>query len=283
VSISRRIARPLLASIFIAEGLEAIRNPAGHDRGVGAESLALADAPDNTLTFVRLNGVVQTAGGVLLAIGKFPRLSALALIGSIVPTTYAGQRFWEETDDVKRAEQRMQLLKNLGLLGGLILVVVDTDGAPSVSWRTRRRVRELADSVSQKHAASDVHVHEVVSRAADASRKARRRAKRAAKRASRRANAAAGDAVRQTNEFATTAAKTGVALASPYVRHANESAFDAAGEALAVAGPYVSAGLERAGELLEEAIDAAAPYVSAGLERAGDLLTRVPDHLPADR
>ena len=283
MTISRRIARPLLASIFIVDGLQAIRNPAGSEKGVESESPALAEAPDNTLTFVRLNGVVQAGGGVLLAIGKFPRLSALALIGSIIPTTYAGQRFWEETDDVKRAEQRIQLLKNLGLLGGLILVAVDTDGAPSVSWRTRRRVRQMANSVSQKHAASDVHPHEMVSKAAEASRKAGRRAKRTAKRASRRANSAATDAARHTNELAASAAKTGAALATPYVRHANEGALEAAGEALAVAGPYVSAGLERAGELFEEALDAAGPYVSAGLGRAGELLTRVPDHLSADR
>jgi uncharacterized membrane protein YphA (DoxX/SURF4 family) len=283
VSISRRIARPLLASIFIVDGIQAIRNPAGNNGVVDADSPALGEGPDNTLTVVRLNGVVQAGGGVLLAIGKFPRLAALALIGTIVPTTYAGQRFWEETDDIKRAEQRIQLLKNLGLLGGLILVAVDTDGAPSVSWRTRRRVRQMAASVSQKHAASDVHAHEVAAKAGEASRRAGRRAKKTARRASRRANVAAIDAAQHTNELVASAAKTGAALAAPYVRQANEGAVEMAGEALAVAGPYVSAGLERAGELLEEAIDAAAPYVSAGFERAGELLTRVPDHLSADR
>jgi uncharacterized membrane protein YphA (DoxX/SURF4 family) len=218
VSISRRIARPLLASIFIVDGIQAIRNPAGNNGVVDADSPALGEGPDNTLTVVRLNGVVQAGGGVLLAIGKFPRLAALALIGTIVPTTYAGQRFWEETDDIKRAEQRIQLLKNLGLLGGLILVAVDTDGAPSVSWRTRRRVRQMAASVSQKHATSDVHAHEVAAKAGEASRRAGRRAKKTARRASRRANVAAIDAAQHTNELVASAAKTGAALAAPYVR-----------------------------------------------------------------
>ena len=32
----------------------------------------------------------------MLALGIWPRLAALGLIGSIVPTTAAGHRFWEE-------------------------------------------------------------------------------------------------------------------------------------------------------------------------------------------
>ena len=45
---------------------------------------------------VRVNGAVQVGAGVFLAIGKFRRPAAFALIGSIIPTTYAGHRFWEE-------------------------------------------------------------------------------------------------------------------------------------------------------------------------------------------
>ena len=67
-------------------------------------------------------------------------LAALALIGSIVPTTYAGHRFWEETDEATRAEQRMHFFKNLGLLGGLLLAAMDTEGKPSLGWRAKRRI-----------------------------------------------------------------------------------------------------------------------------------------------
>jgi uncharacterized membrane protein YphA (DoxX/SURF4 family) len=278
VSLSRRIARPLLASIFIAEGWDAVRHPAGGDDALEA----LPPPPDNTLTLVRLNGIVQVGGGVFLALGKFPRLAALALIGSIVPTTYAGHRFWEEADDEKRAQQKTQLLKNLGLLAGLIYAAVDTEGAPSVSWRARRRLGQVASSVTHSHAVAGPYEHHTVAEATDVSRKAGRRAKRAAKGARRRANAAAVDVARQANELATTAARTGVALATPYVSQASEDAFELAGEALHAAGPYVAEGLERAGELLEEALDVAGPYVSAGINRAGQLLARVPDHASAD-
>jgi uncharacterized membrane protein YphA (DoxX/SURF4 family) len=277
MSLSRRVARPLLASAFIAEGLGAIRNPEGKDGTIDTLPPPVSEDRDNAVTLVRVNGAIQVGGGILLASGKFPRLAALALIGTIVPTTYAGHRFWEEPDAEKRAEQRMQLLKNLGLLGGLIFAAVDTDGAPSVAWRTRRRVRQVAASVSEAQAQSGAHAHHTGSLVAEASRRTGRRARKAAKANARRANAAAVHAAREANEMATNAAKAGVVLASPYLRHANEGALEAAEGAFEAASPYIAAGLERAGELLEEALEAAGPYVSAGLDRAGELLTRVPD------
>jgi uncharacterized membrane protein YphA (DoxX/SURF4 family) len=271
-----------LASIFIAEGWGAIRNPGGDAEADEAQTSSLTDGGMDALTVARLNGVVQVGGGALLAVGKFPRLAALALMGTIVPTTYTGHRFWEEPDAEKRAQQRTQLLKNLGLLGGLIFAAVDTEGAPSVAWRTRRRVRQVASSVTEAHANSDGHGHQRASKAADASRKAGRRARRTAKVATRRANAAAVHAAREANERAINAAKAGVVLAAPYLRQANESALDVAEGALETAGPYISAGLERAGELLEEALDTAGPYISAGIERASDLLARVPERPSID-
>ena len=157
MTMSRRIANPMLASMFIAGGLDAVRHPEGKVKSaeVVTEPLtrSLPWLPQDTETLVRMNGVVQVGAGLLLASGKFRRLAALALIGSIIPTTYAGHRFWEEVDDVTRAQQRTHLLKNLGLLGGLILAAVDTDGAPSMSWRARRNARRLSAAIAIGRAA----------------------------------------------------------------------------------------------------------------------------------
>jgi uncharacterized membrane protein YphA (DoxX/SURF4 family) len=174
-----------LASIFIAEGWDAIRSPDKTDAPLEPPTLPLTKGrspiPEDTLTLVRLNGFVQVGGGVLLAIGKFPRLASLALIGSIVPTTYAGHRFWEEPDEEKKAQQKIQLLKNLGLLGGLIFSAVDTEGAPSLGWRTRRRVHEVAGALTEERADPDGHALQRAAKAVDTGRKAGRRANRAAK------------------------------------------------------------------------------------------------------
>jgi uncharacterized membrane protein YphA (DoxX/SURF4 family) len=106
--------------------------------------------PDDTAMLIRANGGVQVVAGVLLALGKFRRLSALALIGSIIPTTYAGHRFWEEVDDEKRGQQQVQFMKNLGILGGLILAVTDTEGAPSTTWQLKRGARHAGAVMSKK-------------------------------------------------------------------------------------------------------------------------------------
>jgi putative oxidoreductase len=145
MSIPGRVARPLLASIFIVGGVDAMLDPEGKVKAAEQVTRPLAEhisaLPDDTALLVRINGGVQVAAAVLLYLGKFRRLAALTLIGSIIPTTYVGHQFWVELDEEKRAEQRIHFLKNLGLLGGLMLAAFDTEGAPSVSWRIRRQIK----------------------------------------------------------------------------------------------------------------------------------------------
>src|SRR5580698_10569531 len=121
----KRLARPLLASMFISGGIDAVRNSERKVKAADAVVRPMARVapwlPADTEMLVRFNGAVQVGAGILLAAGKFKRLSSVALIVSIIPTTYAGHRFWEESDDERRAQQRTHFLKNLGLLGGLIL------------------------------------------------------------------------------------------------------------------------------------------------------------------
>ena len=124
--ISSVVARPLLAGIFVYAGLDAVRNPAG--KVPKAEKVApdIVDAVGidaDTEQLVQFNGAVQVGAGITLALGIFPRLSALLLAGSLVPTTLAGHRFWEEEDDAARAQQTVQFLKNAGMFGGLLLVI----------------------------------------------------------------------------------------------------------------------------------------------------------------
>jgi hypothetical protein len=103
---------------------------------------------------VRINGGIQTVAGTMLALGKFRRLSALALAGSLVPTTYAGHRFWEEMDEDRRAQQRIQFLKNAAMLGGLALAATDTGGRPSVPWQARRAARHAMEATVAAGAAA---------------------------------------------------------------------------------------------------------------------------------
>jgi putative oxidoreductase len=144
VSGIRRLARPLLASVFVSGGIDTLRNPGPRTKMAEpvatkvAEPLPLPDEPDQ---LVKINAWVQVVAGSLFALGKLPRLTALALAGSLVPTTLAGHRFWEEGDPERKAQQQVHFFKNLGLLGGLLLAAVDTAGAPSLGWRAKRAAR----------------------------------------------------------------------------------------------------------------------------------------------
>lgn len=155
----RFLARPMLASMFVVGGVDALRHPSA--KVPKAEKVTdqvptlvarLAPGlpfPSDPVTLVRVNGGVQVLAGLALATGRAPRLSSLALAASLVPTTYAGHPFWEEKDKAARATQRTQFFKNVSMLGGLLLASVDTEGRPGVAWRARRAARDVKREARQ--------------------------------------------------------------------------------------------------------------------------------------
>ena len=137
--IVRRIARPMLSSIFILGGIGAVRNAAAHK--AAAEPIVKAIAgplglPQDTELLVRADGAAMVAGGVLLATGRFPRLASSLLIGSFVPVT-ATHQFWKETDPQKKQQERIHFVKNVSLLGGLLIAAADTAGKPGLAYRAK--------------------------------------------------------------------------------------------------------------------------------------------------
>jgi putative oxidoreductase len=131
----------MVASIFVIQGYDTFRRPERVAPRAEPVVRPLAEripaVPTKTEDAVRLNGAVQMVAGLLLATGRFPRLSALALAGTLVPTTLAGHRFWEAEEEGDQAQQRIHFLKNLSMLGGLLIAAADTAGSPSLAWRTR--------------------------------------------------------------------------------------------------------------------------------------------------
>jgi putative oxidoreductase len=111
------ITRVLIAGVFIHGGWNAFKEPA--KRAKQAEKLGLPKAD----RMVQANGLAMAAGGAALGLGVVPRAAAAGLIASLIPTTLAGHRFWEEEDPQARRMQLTQFLKNLGLIGGLVLLL----------------------------------------------------------------------------------------------------------------------------------------------------------------
>jgi uncharacterized membrane protein YphA (DoxX/SURF4 family) len=209
MSLLRAIPRTMLASYFVAAGIKAIRDPESLvpaaeplvDRVVPlvkeyAPEQVAGYVPENTVTLVRINGITQLVGGAALATGKGRRLGALLLAGSLIPNTIAKHPFWTVQDPEERAQDRTHFLKNVSLLGGVLLASQDTEGKPSLAWRaqkggesiakeTRRASKKLAKSTNRAAGgASDLAEAAVVTGAAlleavaDSSRKLQRQAAR---------------------------------------------------------------------------------------------------------
>lgn len=167
MTLVRRVARPLLAAMFVAGGLDQLKHPGGKTDTAAPIIAKVAPAlglPDDTELLVRANGAAMVGAGSLLALGRFPRLASAVLAATLVPTTVAAHAFWQEQDPQVRAQQKVQFLKNLGLLGGLLLAAVDTEGRPGLAYRahmvgnsahraarqTRREARHVAHAAARE-------------------------------------------------------------------------------------------------------------------------------------
>ncbi|MEX5719311.1 DoxX family protein [Geodermatophilus maliterrae] len=177
----RRIARPLLASSFIYGGIDTLRNPQTRVPGAKpvvdqiartADQQLPVQVPRDVEQWVRIDAGIKVGAGSLFALGKFPRLAALAMAGSIVPTTLAGHRFWEHEDPEERFGQLSNFLKNAGLLGGLLIAAVDTEGRPSVGYRARRAAKRAASATERS-------LEDAQKRAAKAEKRTKKQMKKA--------------------------------------------------------------------------------------------------------
>ncbi|WP_421119323.1 DoxX family protein [Aquihabitans daechungensis] len=318
----RRIARPLLSSVFIAYGVEALRRPTGPAKvaepvidlidtkavqpaaqkvAAGAASLAddavsvtadvaettpdetaraAADKAGTTLddaadpirrvaiggidledeTYVRINGAVQVGAGVLLAVGKAPRLASTALAASLIPTTIAGHRFWEYEGD-ERQQQQVHFLKNVGLLGGLILAAVDTEGRPGLAWRARH-LREDSGVIATAAAVTA----SVAGKAAKADAKAARRLAAANAKLAKANAKVAGKGGMLGVEIAQERAATGWRAARKQAR-----------QTLADTAPARHEAAERAIALGHQAQDKAAEWAPKVRDAAAELAPQVRD------
>ena len=113
-----RLACVALGLPFIWLGYEAVVAP-----GARVAMAAKLHIPRPDIA-VRLNGAVMVVGGLGVATGLLWKAAAVALVLSLIPTTLAGHAFWAETDPQARKANRIQFLKNLGLMGGLLAVAL---------------------------------------------------------------------------------------------------------------------------------------------------------------
>ena len=122
-----RLARASLGAVFVYGGARAARDPG--NRPAMAARIGLPEDP----VVVKANGAAMVVGGAALALGILPRLAAAGLMLSMVPTTVAGHPFWLDQDPMARVQNLTQVLKNVGLMGGLLLVATGPGPSPRPS------------------------------------------------------------------------------------------------------------------------------------------------------
>lgn len=180
MTLVRRVARPMLAAMFVVGGFDQLKHPgskADTARPVVDRFGPRLGLGDDTEMLVRANGVAMVGAGTLLALGRLPRLSSAVLAATLVPTTLAAHSYWERQDPAEREKHKVQFLKNLGLLGGLLLAAVDTEGKPGLAYRAklagasaqrvtrtaRREARHAAHTAAREARLKAARAHHAVS------------------------------------------------------------------------------------------------------------------------
>jgi uncharacterized membrane protein YphA (DoxX/SURF4 family) len=257
----RRIARPLLSVAFIGQGVESLLNPksAAEAAAPAVGGLqALPDAvssniPSDPQTFAQINAAVQIGGGLLLATGKMPRVASAALAFTVLPANLGAHMFWNETDPQRKAEMRQAFLKDVSLLGGLMIASADTAGKPSLGWRGRRAAERLSERVSSALPASqdtlDTDFGELGEKIVHGLQVGAERGRELASTAAERSAPYAEAALERGRELASTAAER----SAPYAEAALERGRELASTAAERSGPLTKKARKRGEKLADTA------------------------------
>ncbi|WP_062302705.1 DoxX family membrane protein [Demequina subtropica] len=184
----RALARPLLASWFVYGGVQSYLEPEARAArvaptvGPALEELGLEDV--KTADLVKAHGIASIALASALALSRTPRTAALGLAGLAGVTTALSHPFWKEEDPAKRDEELEQFLKNLSLVGGVLLA--------STAGHSQRHIdRKKAKKAKAKEKAAAAKVKEKEAKAAaKAAAKAQPEPAASSKKASKKKRAA---------------------------------------------------------------------------------------------
>ena len=111
------ISRTLIAFPFFMNGLGLV------PQNLTASALVRAGfAEESVPFFIQAGRVVQLAGGLALASGKFPKSAAAVLTTFLIGATIIGHPFWKAADQKSRAQDKASTFVNIGLLGALLYV-----------------------------------------------------------------------------------------------------------------------------------------------------------------
>ncbi len=113
------IARICLSSFFLWEGVANIWNWKGT-----AEYMKSKNLPSSVLPAAV---ILQIVGGLSVLLGYQARIGAVLLIVFIIPAAIKMHDFWKASDP-ERITQKMLFMKDVAILGGLLLLLATGAG-----------------------------------------------------------------------------------------------------------------------------------------------------------
>lgn len=157
MALVRRIARPLLAAPFIVEGVRtALRPERSLDvlpQAFSAADSALGSSPVPSVidsrTILRVSGAVAAGAGIAYAAGRSPRAAAVVLLATTTVGWAGRRKIWELSGE-ERLQELQSIVTDAGLLGGVLLAVVDHDGKPSLGYQLEQFVARAQKNAAQK-------------------------------------------------------------------------------------------------------------------------------------
>lgn len=119
------LGRIFLALLFVVSGIGKITGYAGTAAVMASKGLPLVDI------LLPLTIAVELGGGLLLALGWKARWAAAVLFLFLIPTTLIFHQFWG-IDPKLVQMQKIHFLKNVAIMGGMLMVLAIGGGAWSV-------------------------------------------------------------------------------------------------------------------------------------------------------
>ncbi|MFY9808603.1 MAG: DoxX family membrane protein [Pseudonocardiaceae bacterium] len=144
-----RVARPLLAAVSVANGVDTLMNPKPKIEAV-TPLLAKVPAPVSPALAVQAGAAVKVAAGLMMGLGWAPRIAATVLAVDLIPTTVAEQPFGSGGSPDARKNRQQHFLSNLGLLGGLLLATGGPRGKSLLGKVARKTAKKRAKKLARR-------------------------------------------------------------------------------------------------------------------------------------
>jgi putative oxidoreductase len=115
----------------------------GHFKAQEIAYAAQAGVPFASLA-VPVSGLMALAGGLSIALGYRAKIGAWLLVLFLVPVTVTMHNFWAVTDPMMAQMQMAMFMKNVGLLGGALLLSYFGAGPASLDARRQAPAPRIA-------------------------------------------------------------------------------------------------------------------------------------------